>query len=41
MALIPYFSKAITDTKKNYYSFELEILAIVKAIERLCVFTED
>jgi len=38
MAPIAYFSKAITDTEKNYYS-ELEILVIVKAIERLRIFT--
>jgi len=41
IALIAYFSKATIDTEKNYHSFELEILAIVKAIERLRIFTGD
>lgn len=37
MALIAYFSKATTDAEKRYHSYELETLAIVKAIERFHV----
>ncbi|KMQ85071.1 hypothetical protein RF55_16630 [Lasius niger] len=37
-APIAYFSKATTDTEKRYHSYELETLAIVKAIERFHVY---
>lgn len=37
---IAYFSKATTDCGKNYHSFELETLAIVKAIERFHVVSD-
>jgi len=37
---IAYFSKATTDVERNYHSFELETLAIVKAIERFHVYLQ-
>ncbi|XP_071571820.1 uncharacterized protein [Temnothorax nylanderi] len=38
---IAYFSKSTTDCEKNYHSFELETLAIVKAVERFHVYLQD
>lgn len=35
---VAYFSKSTNEAEKNYYSFELETLAIVKAIERFHVY---
>jgi len=40
MAPIAYFSKATSDVEKTYHSFELETLAIVKAIERFHVYLQ-
>ncbi|XP_011685497.1 PREDICTED: proteoglycan 4-like [Wasmannia auropunctata] len=40
LASIAYFSKATSDAEKNYYSFELETLAIVKAVERFHVYLQ-
>jgi len=37
---IAYFSKATTDCERNYHSFELEPLAVVKAIERFRVYLQ-
>lgn len=37
---IAYYSKATSDAEKNYHSFELETLAIVKAIERFHVYLQ-
>lgn len=37
---IAYFSKATIDVEKRYHSFELETLAIVKAIERFHVYLQ-
>lgn len=39
-APIAYFSKATTNCEKNYHSFELETLAIVKAVERFHVYLQ-
>lgn len=39
-APIAYFSKTTNDAEKNYHSFELETLAIVKAIERFHVYLQ-
>lgn len=38
MGPIAYFSKATNDTEKKYHSFELETLAIAKALERFHVY---
>lgn len=40
MAPIGYFSKATTDVEKNYHSYELETLAIVRAVERFHVYLQ-
>jgi hypothetical protein len=40
MAPIAYFSKATSDAERNYHSFELETLAIVKAVERFHVYLQ-
>lgn len=37
---IAYYSKATNDSEKNYHSFELETLAIVKAVERFHVYLQ-
>lgn len=37
---VAYFSKATTEAEKNYHSFELETLAIVKALERLYIYLQ-
>lgn len=37
---IAYFSKATIDAEKNYHSFELETLAIVRAVERFHVYLQ-
>lgn len=39
-APIAYYSKATNDAEKHYHSYELETLAIVKAIERFHVFLQ-
>lgn len=39
-APIAYFSKATTNAEKRYRSYELETLAIVKAIERFYVYLQ-
>nr|XP_012147359.1 PREDICTED: uncharacterized protein LOC105663389 [Megachile rotundata] len=41
LAPIAYFSKATTDTEKKYHSFELETLAIIKALERFHVYLQE
>lgn len=38
MRPIGYFSKATSDAEKNYHSYELETLAIVRAIERFHIY---
>ncbi|NEV49188.1 hypothetical protein EUZ93_01530 [Wolbachia pipientis] len=40
MAPIAYFSKTTSNAEKSYHSFELETLAIVKAIERFHVYLQ-
>lgn len=40
MGSIAYFSKVTTDTEQRYHSYELETLAIVKAIERFHVYLQ-
>lgn len=40
MAPIAYFSKATSSAERNYHSFELETLAIVKAVERFHVYLQ-
>ena len=40
MAPIAYFSKATNEPEKKYHSFELETLAIVKALERFHVYLQ-
>jgi len=40
VAPIAYYSKATSDVEKKYHSFELETLAIVKAIERFHVYLQ-
>lgn len=40
LAPIGYFSKATTDVERNYHSYELETLAIVRAIERFHVYLQ-
>jgi len=40
MAPIAYFSRATSDAEKNYHSYELETLAIVKAVERFHVYLQ-
>jgi len=37
---IAYFSKATSDAEINYHSFELEMLAIVKAVERFHMYLQ-
>lgn len=39
-APIAYFSKTTSDSEKRYHSYELETLAIVKAIERFHVYVQ-
>jgi len=41
MAPIAYFSRATTDAEKNYHNYELETLAIVKAVERFHVYLQS
>jgi len=40
MAPIAFFSQATSATEKNYHSYELETLAIVKAIERFHMYLQ-
>ena len=40
MAPVAYFSKATSEPEKKYHSFELETLAIVKALERFHVYLQ-
>jgi len=40
MAPIAYFSKATTDVERKYHSYELETLAIVRALERFHVYLQ-
>ncbi|CAL1672464.1 unnamed protein product [Lasius platythorax] len=40
MAPIVYYSKATNDSEKKYHSFELETMAIVKALERFHVYLQ-
>jgi len=36
--LVAYFSQATNKAEKNYHSFELEMLAIVRAVERFHIY---
>lgn len=40
MAVIAYYSKATTEVEQRYHSYELETLAIVRAIERFHVYLQ-
>ncbi|CAL1689693.1 unnamed protein product [Lasius platythorax] len=40
LAPIAYFSKATSETEKHFHSYELETLAIVKAVERFHVYLQ-
>jgi len=41
LAPIAYFSKSTNEAEKSYHSYELEILAIVKAVERFHVYLQS
>jgi len=40
LALIAYFSKSTNEAEKRYHSYELETLAIVKAVESFYVYLQ-
>jgi len=37
-APVAYFSQAINDAESKYYSYELEMLAVVKSVERFHIY---